>query len=619
MSFLYPQLAWLLVAAPLAVVLLAVYAQRQRTATARRIGDLLGGLTAGVSMRRRWAKTTLVAAAAFFVALALMRPRYGTTPRDGRGEGLDLVVALDVSKSMLAEDVSPSRLERAKAELSRLLDDLRGDRVGLVLFAGDAFLQAPLTSDYGALRMFLDNASPDDLPTPGTDFGVALDAALDAFGPASPEGVRAPSRVVLFVSDGENHVANLAELKARADERGVTLLAAGMGEREGAPIPDGQGGVKTDANGQPVSTRLEDAALRDLASGNYVHVGRTGTLAGPVEAMLDRLQRTTVDADPFADYAEQFMWPLALALLLLAVDFGLNERPPRPTAAETPISEPTVPKGATAPATLAVLALLVLSGCGARGDGLAGNRALIFDDYDAAVARYTDGLDRQQATGDTLTGSVRMRLFHNLGVALLMARNAALEDSSARGPLDSLARIALRALDRAFDASPSDRLRHAATYNGGMAAAAADDDPGALYRFRTALRFDPSDEDAAYNWEYIARNRRDRSGGGGGGGGQRQGENGQNPSDSQNGDGQQQGDGGANEPKPGDQPPQQPGESGEGQDGQQQGENGQAPARSRLSPEEAARILDAVGQEEGRVRRQLRGRPEAPVRVEKDW
>lgn len=615
MSFLYPHLAWLLVVAPLAVVALAAYANRQRSATARRIGELLGGLTVGASARRRWTKTALVATAAFFMALALMRPRYGMTPRDGHAEGLDLVVALDVSKSMLAEDVSPSRLERAKAELSRLLDDLDGDRVALVLFAGDAFLQTPLTSDAGALRMFLDNASPDDLPTPGTDFGVAIDVALDAFGTKSPEGVRTPSRVVLFVSDGENHVANLAEIKARAEEQGVTLLAAGMGERDGAPIPDGQGGVKTDSHGQPVSTRLEDAALRDLASGNYVHVGRTGTLAGPVEAMLDRLERTALEADPFVDYAEQFMWPLALALALLLIDLGLDERPPSPTLTDVPT--PVVassPKVAAAPTTLAVVALFVFAGCGARRDGLAGNRAVLFNDYDAAVTRYTAGLDRQQADGDTLSGSVRMRLFHNLGVALLMTRNAALSDGAAQRPLDSLARTALRAFDRAFDASPSDRLRHTAIYNGGLAAVATGDAPGALFRFRTALRFDPSDEDAAYNWEYVARNRRDRSGGGDG-----DGNNGQNPPESPNGDGKQQTERDAGEPKPGDPSSPQPDPNGDEQHGQQQAEDGQPQAPSRLSPEEAARILDAIGQEEGQVRRQLRRRPEAPVRVEKDW
>ena len=209
---------------------------------------------------------------------------------------------------------------------SQLLDGLRGDRVGLVLFAGDAFVQAPLTSDYGALRLLLDVAGPDALPTPGTDFGVALDAALDAFGPAAAEGTGASARVVLFVSDGENHVANLARLKADAEERGVTILAAGMGEKDGAKIPDpaSPSGFKQDGSGQDVVTRLEDAALRDLASGRYVHVGRSGALAEPVEAQLGRLQRAAVASDPYAAYAEQFAWPLLLGVLLLLADLLLS-------------------------------------------------------------------------------------------------------------------------------------------------------------------------------------------------------------------------------------------------------------------------------------------------------
>jgi Ca-activated chloride channel family protein len=290
----------------------------------RRMGDrpLVARLAAAVSSRRRRWKAALVVVAVLMVSAALAGPRFGTKLREVKREGIDLVIALDVSLSMMAEDVAPNRLERAKNEIKKLLDQLRGDRVGLVIFAGDAFIQCPLTTDYGAVRLFLDVASTDLIPTPGTDFGTALRMAMQAF-EAPAENTNEPrTQALLFISDGENHVQDIETILTEARQNNVTIYSAGVGETGGAPIPVYRNGrrvdYKKDRQGTVVTTRLEEGGLQALSEdGAYFRIARTSSSLPTITAAFERLDKTEFGKEEFEEYEEKYQWPLALALLLL--------------------------------------------------------------------------------------------------------------------------------------------------------------------------------------------------------------------------------------------------------------------------------------------------------------
>ncbi|MFO8100320.1 MAG: VWA domain-containing protein [Salinibacter sp.] len=352
MSWLHPTYAWALLAVPVAAYSCWRAARAYRAAQAR-FGDrtLVQQLMEGVRPGRRTATAGLGVAALALLVVGLMGPRLGTQTRTVEQRGVDLVVALDVSASMQAQDVAPSRLRRAKREVRALVDRLGGDRVGLVLFSGEGFVQCPLTSDYGAFRLFLDATEADALPVPGTNLRAAFEAGLEAFDTARPpsDSTRPPderrSRALLFLSDGENHEGDLDAIRRRADAQGVTLFTAGVGTEQGAQIPvyeDGQRvGVKRTADGEIVRTRLDEPALTSLAEdGAYFRVGGTSSALADVATALRQLEETPMEEERFAAYNEYFQWPLALALLLLAVEICI---PVRVRPSDTDANPPSFP------------------------------------------------------------------------------------------------------------------------------------------------------------------------------------------------------------------------------------------------------------------------------------
>lgn len=339
MGWSHPTYLLALLAVPAAVALFIWAASRRRDAL-RRFAGSENAHAETLARRRRW-QAALLTGAVLFLAVALAGPRYGTQLREVRQDGLDVIVALDVSESMRAEDVAPSRLARAKYEIERLLTDLEGSRVGLVVFAGEAFLQCPLTTDFGAVRLFLDAAEPSLVPTQGTDLGQALRVSFQAFDVASGglNGDEQRARALLVISDGENHAGGFGPDLAVADDLGVTVFAAGVGETDGAPIPlyrrGRLAGYKTDRSGQTVETRLEETALREIAAGgSYYRIARGSSDLSEITDALDRLDRGTFAAEQFEAFAEQYQWPLGLALLLLAAERLLAaRREPDPVAA----------------------------------------------------------------------------------------------------------------------------------------------------------------------------------------------------------------------------------------------------------------------------------------------
>ena len=333
MEWLHPQYFWTLVFIPLVAAFFFLAALRRRQ-LADRFGErsMISRLARGLSIRRRRWKAVLRIAGVSLLVLALVGPRFGTRIKEVTREGIDLVIALDVSASMLAEDVAPNRLERARNEIKNLIEDMDGDRIALVTFAGDAFIQCPLTTDYGALRLFLDVADPSLIPTPGTDFGAALEMALQAFkAPTGTPDGESRTRAVLFVSDGENHIADLESILGSARDEGVVIFSAGVGETEGAPIPVYRNGqrvdYKKDRTGAIVTTRLEEDVLQDLAQdGSYFRVARTSSSLPRITAALDQLDQTAYGQEEFEEYEERYQWPLAIGLILLFVEWMVPER-----------------------------------------------------------------------------------------------------------------------------------------------------------------------------------------------------------------------------------------------------------------------------------------------------
>lgn len=263
---------------------------------------------------------SLLAALLFFV-IALAGPKIGTEVREVQRSGLNLMVALDLSRSMNAEDVRPSRLEKAKFEVNRLVNRLAGDRIGLIIFSGEAYIQAPITTDYSALRLFLDISNTDQIPVTGTNFKSAMERALEVFESVDRENA---SDVLLFIADGENHGPDYSETLEELIDRGVTVFTVGVGTSGGGPIPiyeEGgrQVGYHRDQQGNTVTTRLEENTMRDIAStggGEYYAIRSGSDNIEPFFARLDELERGEFSSQEYADYENQYQLLLMLGIAL---------------------------------------------------------------------------------------------------------------------------------------------------------------------------------------------------------------------------------------------------------------------------------------------------------------
>jgi Ca-activated chloride channel family protein len=274
----------------------------------------------GITVRRRW-KAALVTAAGLLTIVALAGPRYGFHWQEIHRRGVDIVIALDCSRSMLATDIQPTRLDRAKREIYDLLTMLQGDRVGLVAFSGTAFLQCPLTVDYPALYLFLDVLAPDYLPVGGSDMTAALTAAREAFDTES-----AAEKAVILITDGEHTGRQDPQAAARQiAQSGITLFCIGVGSAEGVPLPEPRGGFKKDASGQIVLSRIDETLLSRMAlatGGSYVR-----SVAGDMDLdtiyhqqIRGRMEDAAVESGRKQVWADRFQWPLTLAVaFLLAV------------------------------------------------------------------------------------------------------------------------------------------------------------------------------------------------------------------------------------------------------------------------------------------------------------
>jgi len=283
----------------------------------------------GVSGGRRWTKALLIGLAFSFLILTLAEPKWGFQIQEVKRRGVDLVIALDLSNSMLAQDVKPSRLQRAKLEIESLLKVIKGDRVGLVAFAGVAFLQCPLTLDYATVRLFLDDLNVASLPRAGTDLGQALRKSVEAF-----EGQEGGERIVFLMTDGEDHGRSLEEALSEAKKKGIVLYPVGLGRPEGSPIPIVEEGEERrylrDREGEIVLSKADGTVLERIAAATG---GKAGQIGSGTFSLRDLYQREIVprekrelDTQQTKNYFHRFQWPLAAAIFFLYLEGVLSER-----------------------------------------------------------------------------------------------------------------------------------------------------------------------------------------------------------------------------------------------------------------------------------------------------
>jgi Ca-activated chloride channel homolog len=334
MHFGNPELFLLLLLIPLFIGFFLWAYQRKKAALARFAETkFMAKLSSGASFSRQVIAWTLFVVFFLFLVLALVRPRFGVKMELFERRGVDLMVALDISESMLAEDIAPNRLERAKHEISKLFDLLKGDRAGLIVFAGESFVQCPLTLDYGAAKMFLDAVSTGWVQVQGTALGDAIKQATEAFRSKAHK-----YKVLVLITDGEDHEGSAVEAARAAAAEGVIVYTVGVGSESGVPIPVSKGGgtviYKKDKDGNLVMSRLEPMTLEKIAiegHGKYFHAGTDLDLSR-IMAEIERMEKKELGSSRLNIYEERYQIFLFVALLLLIAEFFIPERARRKEA-----------------------------------------------------------------------------------------------------------------------------------------------------------------------------------------------------------------------------------------------------------------------------------------------
>ena len=453
----------------LAALYFLVLRWKKRTIT--KIGDerLVKEMIKNHSPRRFAVKFILVAVAFASAVFALANLRMPGSSEKVSRNGIDVMIALDVSKSMLAQDIKPSRLDRAKQLLGKLIDKLDNDRIGIVVFAGRAYLQMPLTGDHGAAKMYLSAASPDVVPTQGTVIGDALNMCYNSFNSKEKK-----YKSVLLISDGEDHDEGALKLASQMANEGIVINTIGIGSPEGSTIVDqSTGEIKKDNNGNIVITKLNEAELRDIASkGNGIYQLFTGTdeVVSKLEAQLGSMDQRKLTVDSLVNYKNFFQWFLLLALLALVIESLLSER-------EKTGESSFVPAAKKAALFLGVLFFLPAATFAQNEKKILkkGNEAYEKKEYDKAITNYKDVVGKNPANATAQ---------FNLGNALYKTKKT-----------DE----AISAYDNALLNAGTKEDKSKAYYNKGVVLQKNDKLPDCIDAYKNALKLNPDDEDARQN------------------------------------------------------------------------------------------------------------------------
>jgi Ca-activated chloride channel family protein len=434
--------------------------------TAKKIGDpsLIKELTAQYSPKKFFTKFILFSLAFTLCAVAVA----GLVKPDGTQKinlkGTDIMIALDVSKSMLAEDIKPSRLERAKQVISRIIENSPQDRVGLVIFAGRAYLQMPMTVDHAAAKMYLSSASPDDVPSQGTVISQALKMCFAAFNPKEKT-----YKSIVLISDGEDHDDDALKVAKQLAEQGIMINTIGIGSAQGAPIMDSETGqYKTDLQGQTVISKLNQEELADIAkagNGTYQLYSNTNEIADNIKKSLSGIsQKATVSDSSFAVFKQYYQYILAAAFVLLLIEFFVSEK-----------------RKSRIKNVIAVFIFMVLGSSSfaqnSKDEIFKGNKAYKENNLPAAESAYREVLKKDE-NNDVAN--------YNLGNVLYKKEDA---------------EEAAKYFDEAIKNTNDNQLKQKAFYNKGVAYQKAKKLPECIVAYKNALMLNPNDEDARQNLE----------------------------------------------------------------------------------------------------------------------
>lgn len=320
-----PAFLYLLIIIPV-IIVIRLLEMRKRKLKLKKFGDLslLKQLMPDVSSSRKSLKFWLMIAALALLIVMLARPQMGTKISQEKRKGIEVIISLDISNSMRAEDVVPSRLDKSKMLVENMVDNFTNDKVGLVVFAGDAFIQLPITSDYVSAKMFLQNTDPSLIATQGTDLAGAIELSSKSFTQQDKVG-----RAILIITDGEDHEGGAIEAAEKARKNGIRVFVLGVGSTKGSSVPDGNGGYMKDNSGQEVISALNEEMCKQVAQaggGAYIHVDNTSLAQRQLNDELTKLQKGDISSVVYSEYDEQFQAVGILVLILLIIEMLILER-----------------------------------------------------------------------------------------------------------------------------------------------------------------------------------------------------------------------------------------------------------------------------------------------------
>ena len=469
--FASPQYLYLLLVL-VALAAIHYYIIYKKKRQVKHFGDpeLTKQLFLGVSRWRPELKFWLAMAALASFIVALARPQFGTRLDTRERVGIEAIIALDVSNSMLAEDVKPNRLEKAKMMVSNMVDGMKDDKIGLIVFAGQAFVQLPITSDYVSAKMFLETISPSMMSVQGTDVAEAINLSMRSF--TQQEDV---SRAIFVITDGEDNEARGVEAAKQAASKGIRVYVLGIGNPGGAPIPiPGTGQYIIDDEGNTVISKLSEEMCREIATagnGSYIYVDNSSSAQKKLSEQVDRLAKAKMESQIYSEYDEQFQGFILIGLVLLLLDVFLLERESKSTWLSNLFRRGR-------PAAMLILLIFSLSAAAQTDRDFIrrGNRLMRDSVYDKAQVQYQKAIEKDNTNPIS---------HFNLGNALLYQNKA--ED--AMKEYETAARL------------EKDKLRLAQIYhNMGVVLQAAKQFDKAVACYRNSLRNDPTNDETRYNY-----------------------------------------------------------------------------------------------------------------------
>ena len=324
--FEHPDYLYLLFILPVLLILF-LYSMYIKKRNLKRFGNMkvIRGLMPDIALKKQYLKFWLLFAAVALFIIVIAGPQFGSKLETVKKQGIEVMICLDVSNSMLSTDINPSRLDKSKQILSRLIDNLNNDKIGLIVFAGDAFIQLPITSDYVSAKMFLSSINPAMVPTQGTAIGAAINLAIRSFTPNENS-----EKTIVLITDGENHEDDAMGAAKAAAEKGITVNVLGVGSVQGGPIPiPRSNGFQRDNEGNMIITKLNEAMCQEIAAagnGMYARTDNTNNALKALQSDLDKMSKSEVESKVYSSYDEKYQIPAWILLFILVLEFFILDR-----------------------------------------------------------------------------------------------------------------------------------------------------------------------------------------------------------------------------------------------------------------------------------------------------